>query len=249
MIGGNNINEGDKGMRIIGGIMIVLMLVVWGPRMWGRARSDYVGTYINDLYKDLPKDAILIGGGETFNSLTLFAHEAIKLRPDVTPVDIGIFYGQSWYRKNGEWRVRMRGRRIYDEGEFSRILEQFVEANSDRPVFITGFLLRRPIYGGSLRPAYVPERYQLIQKGIVYQLIKSQTPNSKIQINSKSEIQNLKTPYYLESNYLKAVEDIQLDYGLALEMRGDFFGAARVAPKYFDQNRLNIKIKELNSVK
>ena len=30
---------------------------------------------------------------------------------------------------------------------------------------------------------------------------------------------------------------------------GDFFGAAAVAPKYFDQNKLNIKIRELNIVK
>lgn len=245
-------------MRVIrgmGGILIIAMLVIWGPRMWERARSNYVGTYINDLYKDLPEKAILIGGGETFNSLTLYAHEAIKLRTDVTPVDFSIFYGQGWYRENFKsQKLKVESKKVEeanftDEGEFSRILEQFVEANSDRPVFITGFLLRRPIYGGSLRPAYVPERYQLVQKGIVYQLIKSQTPNSKIQTNSKLEIQNLKIPYYLESNYLKAVEDIQLDYGLALEMRGDFFGAAAVAPKYFDQNRLNTKIKELNNVK
>ena len=237
--------------------------------MWERARSNYVGRYINDLYKDLPERAILIGGGETFNSLTLYAHEAIKLRPDVTPVDMTIFYGQTWYRNNLLMSSRAESRdpstlvgmtdvrvaKFTDEGEFSRILEQFVEANKDRQVFITGFLLRRPIYGGSLSPAYLPEKYKLEPFGIVYRLqkypfgIPPYNKGGRVDTGLPREYARNDVGWYLESNYLKAVEDIQLDYGLALEMRGDFFGAAAVAPKYFDQNRLNTKIKELNKVK
>jgi len=264
LMGGNTpwpplkLRGGDRirsGAILVGWLLPFIFLMVWGPRMWDRARSNYVGTYINDLYKDLPEGAILIGGGETFNSLTLYAHEAIKKRSDITPVDFTIYYGQEWYRKNGEDRGDWRNEgvdmaKFTNEGEFGWILEQFVEANKQRPIFISGSLLRRPIYGGSLNPAYVPERFRLEQRGIVYRMVDLKFKGSLI---TPLEFPLIKGEgergWYLESNYRKAIEDIQLDYGLALEMRGDFFGAARVAPKYFDQNRLNTKIKELERVK
>ena len=237
-------------------------LVVWFPTMWQRARTDMTGQYIADLYKDVPNNAILVGGGETFNSLTLYAHEALKLRPDVIPVDMTIFYGQPWYRENGgnrgDWRNEgVELPKFTDEMEFSRILEEFADANASRPIFVTGYLLTQPVYGGTMTPAYVPQKYQLAQQGIVYRLV----PMGKIgMIGAIGPIRE-KFSWYLESNYQKAIGLIQMEYGLAFEKKGDYLlrrgrtdeafswfrKAGEVAPAYFDQNRLGQKIQMLNA--
>lgn len=223
----------------------LLSFLVWFPVMRTRATSTFTIDYINDLYRNLPENALLLGGGETFNALTVYAHEALKLRPDVTPIDFTIYYGQEWYRENMGYKGHKGDRvdmpKFTDEMEFTRILEQFVAANSERPVFVTGYLLRQPVYGGTLTPAYVPQKYQL---GI-----------RPIGLLGKN------IPWYLESNYQKAIDLIRMEYALGLETEGiqllqdgkqnqafdRFTRAGEVAPLYFDQNRLGEIIKSIQT--
>ncbi len=250
-----------RGIRVIGVIGLVPLLV-WFPAMRTRAESTFTTDYIHDLYRDLPQNALLLGGGETFNALTVYAHEALKLRQDVTPIDFTIFYGQEWYRNNmalsfprtRESREEKAGSPIRsgmtvtvdmpkfaDEMEFTRILEQFVAANSNRPVFVTGYLLRQPVYGGTMTPAYVPQKYRLGVRpiGLIGENI----------------------PWYLETNYQKAISLIRMEYALGLEMEGiqllqdgnqtqafdRFTRAGEVAPLYFDQNRLGEIIRSIQT--
>ncbi|MBI5613573.1 DUF2723 domain-containing protein [Candidatus Gottesmanbacteria bacterium] len=89
-------------MRMLTYTYIVLSciapLIMWYPTMRNRVKDTISYTYINDIYYKLPNNALLIGGGETFNSLTAYAHEVLKFRTDVTPIDFTIYYGKQWYR-------------------------------------------------------------------------------------------------------------------------------------------------------
>ena len=238
--------------------IITLAIIIWisAPKILGRAKTDIAGQYLTDIYQNLPKNSILIGGGETFNALTLYAHEVAKIRPDVTPVDMTIFYGQEWYRDNIKYqrsniKITDQNAKFSDDLEFSRVLEEVADLNPDQPVFVTGYLLTQPVYANSLRPAYVPQKYQLEQHGLVYRLVK--TAPSLIPPPPPNPPN---FPSYLESNYQKAIDLIRLEYSLAYEIRGDRFleegkteeafswykRASEASPKYFDQNRLGKKV-------
>lgn len=244
-------------MGLVVGI-ITFAVVIWisAPKILARAKTDIAGQYLTDLYQDLPKNSILIGGGETFNALTLYAHEVTNIRPDVIPVDMTIFYGQEWYRENlkfqiSNFKLPTEKTTFTDELEFSRVLEDFATKNSPRPVFVTGYLLTQPVYANSLRPAYVPQKYQLEQHGLVYRLVK--TAPSTIPPNPPN---SPNPPTFLESNYQKAIDLIRMEYAFAYEIRGDRFleegkteeafswykRASEASPQYFDQNRLSTKV-------
>lgn len=261
--------------------IITLAIVVWisAPKILERTKINISGKYLSDIYQNLPKDSILIGGGETFNSLTLYAYKVAKMRPDVTPIDMTIFYGQDWYRKNvkspasrGEQKSPLRPStplrategqanlktdlteqiKFTDDLEFSRVLENFADINPNRPIFVTGYLLTQSIYANSLRPAYMPQTYHLQQKGLVYQLAKTDIPPVEL----KNYPLTWSTFNYQENNFRKAIDLITMEYSLALEKTGDYFlnvgkekeafdrytKAMQIAPKYFDQNRLREKV-------
>ena len=239
--------------------IIALAIVVWisAPKILVRAKTDIAGQYLADLYRDLPENSILIGGGETFNALTLYAREAAKIRPDVIPVEMTIFYGQEWYRNNIKYqisniKITNQNAKYADDLEFSRVLEDFAMKNSGRPVFVTGYLLTQPVYANSLQPAYVPQNFRLRQKGLVYQLAKTDA----LPVELENYPADWKIDSYQESNYRKALGLITTEYAFALEKTGDYFlrlgeekaafdrfaRAARVNSQYFDQNRLREKI-------
>ena len=263
------LGEGVRRIKWIALVAAIAPLILWFPVMRGRQQNDFTTRYINDLYRDLPQNALLLGGGETFNALTVYAHEALKLRPDVTPIDFTIFYGQEWYRENmgykGDKGNRVDMPKFTDEMEFTRILEQFVAANSERPVFVTGYLLRQPVYGGTLTPAYVPQKYALEQYGIVYRVIArseaTRQSSPQTEIASPFERSRNDKEMYLETNYQKAIALIRMEYALGLEMEGiqllqdgnqtqafdRFTRAGEVAPLYFDQNRLGEIIKSIQT--
>ncbi|MEK7592118.1 MAG: DUF2723 domain-containing protein [Patescibacteria group bacterium] len=172
----------------------IFPLVSWYPSMHKRAKDTGSYTYINDIYYKLPDSALLIGGGETFNSLTAYAHEVLKTRPDITPIDFTIYYGKKWYRENMGYRADKRDRvdmpKFTDEMEFSRILEQFARANSDRRIFVTGYLLTQPMYANSQSPAYIPIKFALRQHGIIYELVSQTSQDPDTVLESPSEKRN-----------------------------------------------------------
>lgn len=273
----------------------VIPFFLWFPRMWQRAHVDISGQYITDLYRDLPQDAVLLGGGETFNALTVYAHESSKIHADrspsalsniqqqtnVIPIDFTMYYGQAWYRNNLQMTdLGTPSSKLFqtqksesvampnfsDELEFTRILEQFADANSEKPIFVTGYLLTQPVYGNTISPAYIPQTYELELHGIVYRLIKKDASSSASENRLSIEIQPpnssaLNARLFFESNYRKAINLIQLEYGLAAEKQGDYFlrrgtfndaflwyrKATEVAPLFFDQNRLSQKVEMLNT--
>ena len=208
-------------------------------------KADLTSQYVDDLYKDLPVNSIVIGGGETFNALSLYEYEVVKNKM-VIPVDMTIFYGQDWYRNNlklnTDLKVSDYNVKFGNELEFSQVLEKFVTENPSKTFFVTGYLLTTPIYANSNKPAYIPNKYTLVQHGLVYQL--TDKPIEPTLLNSSPPKVS-----FLESNYQKGADQIAMEYGFAYEWMGDFFKAARVAPKYFDQNRLKTKIAPVPSDK
>lgn len=259
--------------RVFCGI-VLLGAVLWGsvPRTITTMKHDVSGFYLADLYRDIPAHAILIGGGETFHSLTLYAREVAKIRPDVIPVDMTIFYGQQWYRENLAKNTNLvidgefdREITFGDVDEFSRVLEKFAQDNVGRPIVVTGYLLMQPVYANTTLPAYAPHKFHMQRRGLVYQLVLEENAQQQdfAQQNGALNMQltTWNPPSYLESNYQKAVNLIALEYALAFEKTGDYFldlrdertafswysKAGDMAPSYFDQRWLREKAAKARS--
>lgn len=226
------------------------------------SRSNLSAKYISDLYQDLPPNALLLGSGETFNSLTLYAYKVQNIRPDVIPIDMSIFYGQAWYRNNltaqnlGINTTLTHPITFSNTLEFSHMLEEFATHNSHHPIFITGSLLINPIYTNTTLPAYIPQRYQLTPHALVYELKDpdhSPLPLSTYPAPPKSNPR-------LGSNSQQAIENISKEYALSLEKMGDYHllhnqpnlayplyvQANQMSSTYFDQNRLSSKLAPHN---
>ncbi len=212
--------------------MAALLLVNLPPK------ADLAGKYLHDLYQGLPENSVLIGGGEIFNSLSLYEY-VVANNKKVTPVEMTIYYGQSWYRQNlslnTEFKIQNFQPKYDSELEFSRVLEKFVSDNPDKKFFITGYLLVTPIYVNTNKPAYIPQEYKVVQHGLVYQLFK--IPENGTRLDSTPPAVT-----YLENNYQRAADQIAMEYSMAYVNQGDFFKAAEIAPRYFDQNKLKNKI-------
>lgn len=247
--------------RVLCGV-VLLSVVLWGsvPRIMTTMKNDVSGLYLADLYRDIPAHAILIGGGETFNSLTLYAREVAKIRPDVIPVDMTIFYGQLWYRENLKKNTNLviddgfdREITLSDANEFSRVLERFAQDNMGRPIVVTGYVLTQPVYTNTTLPAYTPHIFHVQRHGLVYQLVLEENVQQDTVLDPQRT--TWEPPSYLESNYQKAVNLIALEYALAFEKTGDYFldlrdertafswyaKAGGMAPSYFDQRWLREK--------
>lgn len=256
-------------LRVLCGV-VLLGAVLWGsvPRIITTMKHNVSGLYLADLYREIPANAILIGGGETFNSLTLYTREVAQIRPDVIPVDMTIFYGQQWYRENLKKNTNLvidggfdREITFGDVDEFSRVLEKFAQDNMGRPIIVTGYLLMQPVYANTTSPAYTPHIFHLQRRGLVYQLVLEENTQQDNVLNPQRITWD--PPSYLESNYQKAVNLIALEYALAFEKTGDYFldlrdertafswysKAGDMAPSYFDQRWLREKAAKAISPK
>ena len=171
---------------------------------------------------------------------------------------MSIYYGQSWYRDNlskqnlGINTTISTPITFADSLEFSRILEEFADSNSNHPIFLTGSLLLNPIYANSSSPAYTPIKYHLATNGLTYELTSNSTNPKEL-----SHYPSLTQIPHVNSNIQKAINDITKEYALSLETIGDYyllnkdfdaantryFQASQINSEYFDQNRLSEKLK------
>lgn len=236
--------SGNRDIWLLTGLIVLVIFAGYSLKKWQWAiaftalllvnfpnKTDLSGQYLQDLYKDLPENSILIGGGEVFNSLSLYEYEVVRNKK-VIPVDMTIYYGKKWYQENLRRNTGLKTDnylpKFNDELEFTRVLEKFISNNPDKRFFVTGYLLVTPIYVNTNKAAYIPQEYQLAQHGLTYELLK--IPKEGIELNSLPPKVS-----YLEKNYQRAADQIYMEYSMAFFNQGDFFKASEVAPMYFDK--------------
>lgn len=188
-------------------------------RSWHTFSSDYA----YNLYSNLEPNAILIGTGDFFNSLSHYLHEADKFRTDVTPLTANVFYVNQWSRDGLRKATNLNISKRIDEiiqykeyYEYNQAMNEFIADNIDsRPIYVTHLTLRASALaatdGGQLR---LDDRFKFLPYGLVLKVVRaseSAVPDlSKFDFKFKTPLSN--APKYFERNYKAAFKNILNDY-------------------------------------
>lgn len=199
-----------------------------------RSSHKFSSDYIENLYDHLEKNAILLGSGDFFNSLSNYVKVGDRYRDDVIPVTVNVFYVNRWQRDNLRNSTDIV---VSDEieniiryksfSEYNEAMNKFIADNIDkRPIYVTPLSLRSSALAatdaGQLR---LDSRFKLVPNGLSLKIVyatESATPNlSAFDFNFDSPL--TKPPIYLERNYKGAFRNILSDYAYSFEALGDWY--------------------------
>lgn len=209
-----------------------------------RSGHHYSSDYIYNLYAPLEKNAIIIGTGDFFNSLSHYTHEADIFRPDVTPITANVMYVNRWSRDGLRRATNLSISDRIEEiiqykkySEYNDAMNQFIDENiKTRPIYVTHLTLRASALaatnGGQLK---LDERFKFVPHGLTLKVVyatNSAEPDTGL-YNFRFTSPLDQTPYYFERNYRGGFTNIINDYVYAYEYLADWF-----AEKGQDQNAL-----------
>lgn len=228
-------------------LLCLLPLITW---FWMLNRSGhfYSSDYAYNLYAPLEKNAIIVGTGDFFDSLSHYLHVADKFREDVTPVTANVFYVNRWNRDALRHSTNLSVSDRIEEiiqyrkySEYNDAMNLFFEENIDKhPIYVDHLTLRASALaatsGGQLR--LDPARFKFLPYGLSLKVVRADdksTPDLSLydfKINSPLK----PGPSYLERNYRGAYTNIINNYVYAYEYLADWFaenGNDEEAKKYY----------------
>lgn len=208
--------------------LAIIPLVFWYPLL-NRSHDSYATDYSKILYRQVPKNSVIVGAGDFFNSLTAFTHEVTGERKDIVPVTGNMFYIFPWYRENLRRNTNLiisskveNIIKFKSVEEFTLALDQLIEDNPGRTFFVTPLLLRDSVVAGTIKGNYHTSKYSLIPHGLLLQVVIS-TSNIKPDEKLVDFPIFSKDPFYLERNYKNAYRLLRNDYAVAYAQLGDYF--------------------------
>ena len=206
----------------------LLPLIFWYPIL-DHSKQRFADDYAQILYRGVPQGSIIIGGGDFFNSLTAYTHEVTGERRDIIPITGNMFYIFPWYRENLRKNTDITISKKIDDliqfkkvEEFTEAIDQLVEDNLTRAVFVTPLLLRDSVVAGTTEGTYKTKKYALVPHGLLLKVDSLQKPTppdeSLFQFPSYEKL-----PYYMERNYTNALRLLVNDYAVSLGQMGEYF--------------------------
>ena len=220
-------------------ILAIVPLVFWFPLL-NRSGDRFAFDYARVMYKEVPPNSVIVGGGDFFNSLTAFTHEVTGERKDVVPVTGNMFYIFPWYRENLRRNTNLIISQKVEEiikfksvDEFTQAVDQLIEDNPGRTFFVTPLLLRDSVVAGTNQGNYRTLKYLLIPHGLLLQVTAKDSsirPDEKLADFPVFD----KEPFYLERNYKNAHRLLRNDYAVGLAQFGDYFLAQNDTQKALD---------------
>ncbi|MEK7592115.1 MAG: DUF2723 domain-containing protein [Patescibacteria group bacterium] len=217
----------------------LLPLIFWYPIL-DHSKQRFADDYAQILYRGVPQGSIIIGGGDFFNSLTAYTHEVTGERRDIIPITGNMFYIFPWYRENLRKNTDITISKKIDDliqfkkvEEFTEAIDQLVEDNLTRAVFVTPLLLRDSVVAGTTEGTYKTKKYALVPHGLLLKVDSLQKPTppdeSLFQFPSYEKL-----PYYMERNYTNALRLLVNDYAVSLGQMGEYFLQNKDPKKAFD---------------
>lgn len=242
----NRQQKTDNRRFIILFFLSFLPLLVWFVPL-NRSGHNYTSDYAKNLYSSLEKNAIVLGTGDFFNSMSHYLHEADKFREDVIPVTVNVFYVNKWYRDTLRNATDIK---VADDlekiiqyksfSEYNEAMNKFIQDNIDkRPIYATHLSLRASALaattGGQLK---LDERFKFVPNGLSLKIVRASDPAepklSSFDFKFKSDLS--KPPFYLERNYKGGFKNIINDYVYSYEALGDYYADRQdydMAYKYY----------------
>lgn len=211
-----------------------LPLLMFFPIL-NRSNQYHIADYIHNLYQPLEKNAILIGEGDFFNSLSNYVHVADKYRPDVTPIVINNFFAQRWYRNALRNATNLSlSNEIEDivqnkgPDEYNRMVTQIIDENiQNHPIYILHLTQRLSAIAGSKSGLLqLDKKYRLIPNGLSLQVVDAEDKRAPNLTSYEYKIRSAlsKKPYYLEKNYNNGFERLLFtEYLYSYEALGDWY--------------------------
>ncbi len=213
--------------------LCILPLLVWIGAL-NRSHHYYSKDYGYNLYFPLEKNAIILGSGDFFNSLTYYLHEADIYRRDITPITVNTFYVNKWYRDDIRHAtpvyVSSKIENIIQYkhfDEYNRAMNTLIADNiAKHPIYITPLALRASALAGTTSgELQLDNRFKLIPNGLTLRVVyasSTEQPNfNAFQFQIHSAMQT--SPFYIERNYIGAFQNIQDDYIYAYQTLADWY--------------------------
>ena len=158
-------------------VMGFVPLVFWFSVL-NRSSYRFIPEYGQALYRNVPENAVIIGGGDMFNSLTVFLREVENTRRDIVPITGNMFYIFPWYRENLRYNTDLViSPKLEDlikfksADEFTQSIDQLVADNPERTFFVTPLLLRDSVVAGTNQGNYRTNNYVLVPHGLLLQVV------------------------------------------------------------------------------
>lgn len=224
-------------IRLIGpiGLLCLLPLVFWFPilnRSWHQVTSDYA----TNLYLPLEKNALLLGTGDLFGSLSYYMRVVDTRRPDVTPIIVNQFYFSKWLRDNlkhqGDIAISAELEKMISEqnpDQYNLAMNQFMADNIDRhPIYVLPFIIESATFPGDPRTRLVlDERFEFMPFGLTMQVIKKDSQKLPYfnTFEFKFDTPNFpdQKPTFLERSYNRIQGDVVYQYARSFQAAGDWW--------------------------
>ncbi|MGH7203025.1 MAG: tetratricopeptide repeat protein [Candidatus Levyibacteriota bacterium] len=231
--------------RFIGTIVLLLSIIplLFWYKTLNRSSLFISSDYIQTIYPTLNENALLIGSGDFFDEISLYTREAAKVRPDVIPITINIFYSQPWYRENlthttGLVLPKDQDITFKSIDEYSKVMNTFFAENiTKHPIYLTGPSLRGTVYVGNTKFGITidQKRFKLVPHGLVSELLPKDYPDSNSIIpanfifHDKNFPQSL--PQFRERTYNDEIKGLVDEYALSYESYGDYYLKTKSDPQ------------------
>ncbi|OGD94025.1 hypothetical protein A3H87_04180 [Candidatus Curtissbacteria bacterium RIFCSPLOWO2_02_FULL_42_37] len=199
-----------------------------------RSGHYYSSDYAFNLYSPLEKNAILIGTGDFFDSLSHYLHEADIYRNDVTPITANVFYVNRWNRDTIRQTTNIS---ISDKleqmiqyksfTEYNEVMNQLIDENIDKhPIYVDHLTLRASALAGTTAGQLrLDDRFKFVPSGLSLKVVRAsqnEKPNLAL-YNFKLRSPLVKKPFYFERNYQGAFKNILNNYVYSYESLADWY--------------------------
>jgi hypothetical protein len=188
-------------------------LLFWFPVL-NRKQHAFATDYLTNMMAGVEKNAVVVGGGDYFDSVTAYEEAVGKARPDVTFITGNMFYIFPWYRS----QIRQKGIVVSDALEekakivtipgFTDVIDQLIADNPERVFYITPLLLRESVVAGTSEGVYRSATHDVVPHGLLLEVVPKgivKEPDKKLFDFSFQYPQTMEhTPIYMERNYAGA---------------------------------------------
>lgn len=221
-------------------IPVVLMLIPvgWWFNKLNRHNHIVTSEYAENLYANIKPNAVLIGSGDFFNSVTHYEYGVLKRRTDVFPVVANMWYILPWYRATLrhhrpdlmplELETMIKKDRLE---EYNEVMNWYIRYLVDKgvAVYVTPMVFRESVLAGTDAGKYIPDKTKLkfVNSGLTFRMLTDkdllQPDEEHIRYQFKDLFFYTRPPFYLERNYLAGLNLILREYGSSYAAMGDYF--------------------------
>lgn len=215
-------------------LLSLLPIFYWFTRL-DRSKYSLTSSYIKNLYSDISKNSVIIGGANFFESQTAYAREALGYRKDVLPIAGNLFYDFKWYRENivKSSNIKVSGEteklaETIDRTKQTKLILRLIKENPGKTFYVTNLYLKTYMLDMANMECpmgyCIEEEYAFIPHGLVYKVVsENKIPPKSNNLILSMNSEKMEKPFYLELLNQNQYEFILYDRFLANEINGDYY--------------------------